>query len=279
MVQHLAKKGLISFRRGGEDFVMHVAGMQGGELAGWMRLARTFASGAGTKRFESMLVGGSINRPGATGGSWSSGTHGMPGGGTFRGTTGTPGAVPPTTNSTALVPGGGPALPATTGSTAMTLWKPKAYQARIIRAGADPDSAWNTGYGSAAVVGGMLGAMTADPDQRLRGAIMGAGGGMMVGKGFRAFSRKGAGISNSVYTGIDNKIGANAAWGPMNRAWNKHKTVVHKGLRGFHSTQGRHNMFRSGAMLGGAGFGAMFASNGRSHKRGFNAQRGNSFSR
>jgi len=148
-----------------------------------------------------------------------------------------------------------------------------------ITSGVNPAASWSAGYGSAAAVGGMLGAMTADPGQRLKGAALGAGGGMVAGKAFRSFSRKGANISNSVYAGIDSKIGANAQWGPMSRAWNKHKGVVHKGLRGFHSTEGRHNMFRSGAMLGGAGFGAMFASNGRSHKRGFNSRRGNSFSR
>ena len=101
---------------------------------------------------------------------------------------------------------------------------------------------------------------------------------MLTGKMIKAFGAKGAGISNSVFGGLENKL-SNEAWGPLHRGWEKHKRVIHKGLRGFHSAEGRHAMFASGAMLGGVGFGAMFTSNGRSHKRGFNSRRGNSFSR
>lgn len=144
-------------------------------------------------------------------------------------------------------------------------------------AGADPRGSWTAGYGSAAVVGGMFG-MMADPDHKVAGFAKGAAGGMIGGKAFRTFSRKGAGASSSLFNGLDSRL-AGGQMGPLSRGWSANKHVVHKGLKGFHSTEGRHNMFRSGAMLGGGAFGVMFASNGRSHKRGFNSNRGNSFSR
>lgn len=158
------------------------------------------------------------------------------------------------------------------------MYGPQPWKARDIVAGEVGAVPFGMGYTGGAVVGGMLGAMVAPEDQRLRGAIMGAGGGMMTGKMFKAFGARGAGFSNSVFGGLESKL-SNEAWGPLHRGWERHKRVVHKGLRGFHSAEGRHAMFASGAMLGGVGFGAMFTSNGRSHKRGFNSRRGNSFSR
>ena len=146
-----------------------------------------------------------------------------------------------------------------------------------IKAGAAPASGFGAGYTAAAGVGGMFGAF-ADSDNRMRGAVAGATGGMLGGKALRSFGSRGAGVSNSVFGAIDNKMAA-GNWGAMGDKWRRHRGVVHKGLRGFHSSEGRNNMFRSGAMLGGGAFGLMFASNGRSHKRGFNSKRGNSFTR
>ena len=149
--------------------------------------------------------------------------------------------------------------------------------AMAIKAGVDPRKSLTTGYMAAGVVGGMLG-MMADPDNKTSGFFKGAAGGMIGGKALRSFSRKGAGFSSSVFNGLDSRL-ANGQLGAISKGWNKHKGVVAKGLKGFHSTEGRHNMFRSGAMLGGGAFGVMFASNGNSHRRGFNSHRGNGFSR
>jgi hypothetical protein len=54
---------------------------------------------------------------------------------------------------------------------------------------------------------------------------------------------------------------------------------VRKAIKGFHSAKNRSTVFRSGALLGGGAFGLMFAGNGKSHRRGFNANRGNGFGR
>ena len=149
-------------------------------------------------------------------------------------------------------------------------------QFRPIQSGSDP--AQMTGYAKATGAGALFGAMTADEDQRMRGAFAGAVGGGVAAKGMRSFSRGASSWSNSAFKSVNSKLGGDG-WGPVGRGWQKHRGVVHKGLRGFHSSEGRNNMFRSGAMLGGAAFGAMFASNGKSHKRGFNQNRGNHFSR
>lgn len=146
-----------------------------------------------------------------------------------------------------------------------------------FRAAAEMAAPWSAGYGSAAVVGGMFG-MMADPDNKAAGFAKGAAGGMLGGGAFRAFSRKGAGVSSALFAGVDARL-SGGAMGALSRGWNSQKHVIHKGMQGFHNAQGRNNMFRSGAMLGGGAFGVMFASNGRSHKRGFNKNRGNSFTR
>jgi hypothetical protein len=258
MVRNLAKQGLIGFSRAGEEFTMGVAGLGKGEIAARMKLAESFATGGKTKLFDRMLGGGSINRLGTSPSSIPGGA-GLPGGGTVGGASG-------------VDFGAG----AGAGSTALVKWKPPAYRAREIVAGATPGG--QSGYMGSSIMGGLLGYSFADDDQKGWGTFMGVVGGGIGGKAFRTFSQRGAGFSNSIYTGMESKL-ASGNWGALSRGWNSQKHVVHKGLRGFHSAEGRNNMFRSGAMLGGGAFGVMFASNGRSHKRGFNQNRGNSFTR
>lgn len=122
------------------------------------------------------------------------------------------------------------------------------------------------------IAGGMAGAMMSDRGERGKGFIGGAAAGLAGGSAFTAFSRHGASISQSAFNSTQKLFG-------KSETFQKHAGTMHKTLRGFHSAQGRNNMFRSGAMLSGGAFGLMFASNGRSHKRGFNRNRGNSITR
>jgi hypothetical protein len=253
VVKMMAKKGLIGFRRAGIDYHMGIDGLEGAELVARQKLAETFAGGGRGKLFDRMLAGGSINPAAGAESSIPAGT-GFVGGGVATGGG-----------------GGGAGV-----GTALVKWKPPAYRAREIVAGAAPSG--QSGYMGSSIMGGLLGYTFADDDQKGFGTFMGALGGGIGGKAFRTFSQRGAGFSNSIYTGMEKKL-ASGNWGALSRGWNSQKHVVHKGLRGFHSTEGRNNMFRSGAMLGGGAFGVMFASNGRSHKRGFNRNRGNSFTR
>lgn len=130
-------------------------------------------------------------------------------------------------------------------------------------------------YGGAA--GAVFGATMADSGERGKGAIVGAMGGAMGGAAMSSMARYGTGATNRAFNAVNSKLAGRD--GAIATGWKGSRGVVHKGLQGFHSKQGRNAVFASGTMLGGGAFGAMFASNGRSHKRGFNASRGNSFSR
>jgi hypothetical protein len=136
----------------------------------------------------------------------------------------------------------------------------------------------SAGYMGGAFLGGATGYMMSDEGDKGFGTFGGAISGMVAAKGFREFGRGGKAFTQSVFEGADKRLG-HKALGPVAEGWNKHKGVVQKGIDGFHSAEGRNTLFRSGAMLGGGAFGLMFASNGRSHKRGFNKDRGNSFTR
>tara|TARA_Y100001973_G_C5071206_1_gene267679 strand:- start:113 stop:577 length:465 start_codon:yes stop_codon:yes gene_type:complete len=145
-----------------------------------------------------------------------------------------------------------------------------------IAAGIDPGRL--AGYGPGMGIGAMTGYWGADEGSEAKGAVWGAVGGAIGGKMFRTYSKHGTGMTNAAFD-FTNKRLSHEGWGPLQRGWTSQRHVVHKGLSGFHSTEGRNHMFRGGAFLAGGAFGAMFASNGNSHKRGFNRNRGNSITR
>ena len=147
---------------------------------------------------------------------------------------------------------------------------------RSIAAGADPGRL--AGYGPGMAIGAMTGYWGADEGSEAKGAVWGAVGGAIGGKMLRTYSKHGTGMTNAAFD-FANKRLSHEGWGPLQRGWTSQRHVVHKGLSGFHSTEGRNHMFRGGAFLAGGAFGAMFASNGNSHRRGFNRNRGNSITR
>jgi hypothetical protein len=149
---------------------------------------------------------------------------------------------------------------------------------RAITAGDDPASRAFAGNGYGIIGGGIFGAASADKENRQSGAIWGAIGGGIGGNVFRAYAKKGAGISDSLSKKAANWT-TTSSFESVRKFGEKHGESAYKNLAGMHTAQGRNNMFRSGAFLGGMGFSMMFASNGNSHKRGFNANRGNSFTR
>lgn len=95
------------------------------------------------------------------------------------------------------------------------------------------------------------------------GAVAGAAGGYGLRAGVRGASSFAYNISPQGSWG--RAVGLNRGAAAM-RAMNTHK-------------EGRKTLFAAGAMLGGGAFGAMFGGEGKSHKRGFNQHRGNSFGR
>lgn len=149
---------------------------------------------------------------------------------------------------------------------------------RAITAGEDPASRVFAGNGYGIIGGGIFGAAAADKENRKSGAFWGAVGGGIGGNVFRAYAKKGAGISDSLSKKAANWT-TTSSFESVRKFGEAHGEKAYKSLVGMHTAQGRNNMFRSGAFLGGMGFSMMFASNGNSHKRGFNANRGNSFTR
>jgi hypothetical protein len=176
--------------------------------------------------------------------------------------------------------GGGPSSPFDLyppGHYQMTKYKDPGHGLGDITAPRGPG-----GFGGSMIAGALMGGgsgyVMSGEDNKAFGTIGGALAGMAGGAGMRSFATRGSSVTNRAFNATNSRLSSVAAGG-IGEQWKKNRHVVHKGLQGFHSAAGRNTVFRSGAMLGGGAFGAMFASNGRSHKRGFNRSRGNSFSR
>jgi len=151
-----------------------------------------------------------------------------------------------------------------------------------------------------AYVGAFSGAVMGGEGNRMSGAAWGAGGGFLGGSAMRGLARNGANWSNraskSFLSATDSRMMSAIGMTPTPNArrnmlalrgsgdpnavkYMENRDKLRGAIAGFHSKKNRNAMFRSGALLGGGVFGAMFAGSGKTHKRGFNSNRGNSFGR
>lgn len=152
--------------------------------------------------------------------------------------------------------------------------------ARGILSGGGRAAAFMGGSRAASMaVGGMSGSVMAGEDNRMKGFAAGAIGGLAGGAGMRGYSRRGTAVTNSALKRTAKMAGHTRTPAFIRNAVQDNMGSVRNAAAGFHRKSNRNAIFRSGAMLGGGAFGLMFASNGRSHKRGFNSNRGNSFTR
>lgn len=169
-------------------------------------------------------------------------------------------------------------------------------RAAISGAGARMSGAWSGVRGAVAATPGMLantaigggmgalgGAVMADDGNRMRGAIGGGLTGIASGAALSSFARRGRKWSRSGAVSLNARLRDMASHPRAPDAFTENIRDINRGVTkavyGFHHKSNRNAVFRSGALLGGGAFGLMFAGNGRSHKRGFNANRGNGFGR
>ena len=155
----------------------------------------------------------------------------------------------------------------------------------VAGAGLLGESALNWGAQTAigTGIGAFSGAVMAGRDNRMRGAIGGGLAGLVGGAAISRYARTGSAASWRGAAALGRKgIGAAThPWAPdfLTNNINQYNQRMFGAVAGFHNPANRRAVFRSGALLGGGAFGLMFAGSGRSHKRGFNANRGNGFGR
>jgi|14BtaG_2_1085337.scaffolds.fasta_scaffold03830_3 hypothetical protein len=140
-----------------------------------------------------------------------------------------------------------------------------------------------------AFIGSMAGAVMGGSDGRWSGAIGGGLTGVAAGAGISRFAAKGSSFSQGMLQDMKKRGGARideaiksgklTPDSPVVKNFKAGHNRLRNAVRGFHKKENRNAIFRSGALLGGGAFGLMFAGNGKSHKRGFNANRGNGFRR